>query len=111
MSGFDDIFDDSNIISRYTLEQAIADELLVEIFKDRWPQVSGGKPIVATRHIHSEISLAGLLEIWNEYVAWRTHVMPTRPEADQLFHTTMNGETVWVIEDGDAFTLMYPDDY
>jgi hypothetical protein len=24
---------------------------------------------------------------------------------------TMNGETVWIIEDDAAFTLMYPEDY
>jgi hypothetical protein len=51
------------------------------------------------------------MEIWNEFVHWQQHVMPTLPEAERLFHTTMDGETVWVIEDGVAFTLMYPDDY
>ena len=34
--------------------------------------------------------------------------MPTLPEADRLFHTTMNGKKVWVIEDCAAFTLMFP---
>ena len=33
------------------------------------------------------------------------------PEEDRLFSTTMNRETVWVIEDGAAFTLMYLSDY
>ena len=33
------------------------------------------------------------------------------PEEDRLFSTTINRETVWVIEDGAAFTLMYPSDY
>ena len=37
--------------------------------------------------------------------------MLTLPEAEQLFQMTMNGETVWVIEDDAAFTLMYPEDY
>ena len=36
---------------------------------------------------------------------------PTLPEEEQMFHTTMNGKKVWVIEDGAAFTLMYPEDY
>jgi hypothetical protein len=51
------------------------------------------------------------MEIWNEFVQWQKHVMSTLPEADRLFHTTMNGETVWVIEDAAAFTLLYPEDY
>ena len=103
--------DDANVIVSYTLKQAIADGVLVEIFKNRWGQLSGGKPIVATAHLFGEVSLAGLLEMWNEYVAWRKTVMPTLPEEEQMFHTTMNGKNVWVIEDGQAFTLLYPEDY
>jgi hypothetical protein len=105
------LFDDANVIVAYTLDQAIADGVLVEIFKNRWRQLSGGKPIVATAHLFGEVSLAGLLEIWNEYVAWRKHTEPFLPEEERLFHASMNGKKVWVIEDGQAFTLMYPDDY
>jgi hypothetical protein len=100
-----------DVISVYSLKQAIEDGLLVEIFKNRWDKLSGGKPIVATAHLFDEVSLAGLLEIWNGYVAWRRTVEPTLPEEERLFATKMNGETVWVIEDGAAFTLMYPVDY
>ena len=99
------------VISVYSLEQAIADGVLVEVFKNRWDELSQGKPIVATANLFSQVSLAGLLEIWNEYVAWRTTVMPTLPEADQLFSTTMNGEKVWLLEDAQAFTMLYPEDY
>ncbi len=104
-------FDDADVISAYPLDRAIEDGVLVEIFKNRWPELSGGKPIVATAHLFKEVSLAGLMEIWNEFVHWQKNVMPTLREVDRLFHTTMNGETVWVIEDGVAFTLMYPEDY
>jgi hypothetical protein len=99
------------VIFSYTLEQAIADGELVEVFKNRWQQLSGGKPIVATAHLFNEVSLAALLEIWNEYVSWRKTVMPTLPEEEQMFATTMNGHKVWLIEDGQAFTLLYPEDY
>ena len=103
--------DDPVVIIGYTLSQAIADGVLVEIFKNRWGQLSGGKPMVATAHLFGEVSQAGLLEIWNEYVTWRRNVEPTLPDEDRLFHTSMNGKTVWVIEDGQAFTLLYPEDY
>lgn len=105
------IFDDTKLILKYTLEQAIEDGVLVEIFKNRWKELSGGKPIVATEHLFEEVSLAGLLEIWNEYVVWRRNVMPKLPEEGRLFQTRMNGEKVWIIEDSAAFTLMYPEDY
>jgi len=101
----------SNVIVKYTLEQAIEDGVLVEVFKNRWKELSQGKPIVATTHLFEEVTPAGLLEIWNEFVHWRKHSMPTLPEEEQLFVTSMNDEKVWVIEDGNAFTMMYPEDY
>ncbi len=94
----------STVISEYTLQQAIEDGVIAEIFKDRWKQLSGGKPIVVTDHLFHEVSLAGLMEIWNEYVQ-------KREPQDNPFVTTMNGKDVWVMEDGDAFTLLYPEDY
>jgi hypothetical protein len=103
--------EDANVIVAYSLEQAIADGVLVEVFKSRWQQLSGGKPIVATAHLFEKISLAGLFEIWNEFVEWRKNIMPTLPEEDQIFVTTVNSEKVWLIEDGQAFTMMYPEDY
>ena len=105
-----DDFKDTLIIE-YTLQQAIADGVLVEVFKNRWQQLTHGKPIVATSHLFNEVSLAALFEIWNEFVEWRKNVMPTLPEAEQMFTTTMNGNKVWLIEDGQAFTMMYPEDY
>jgi len=102
---------DDTVILSYTLEQAIADGVLVELFKNRWQQLSGGKPIVATAHLFHNVSLAGLLEIWNEYVSWKKNVKDTLPEEEQMFTTSMNNEKVWVIEDAQAYTLLYPDDY
>ena len=104
-------FDDTEIIAKYTVQQAVDDGVLVEIFKKRWKELSGGKAIVATVHIYEEISLSGLLEIWNEFVTWRKSEMPALAEEDRHFVTTMNGEKVWVMEDSAAFTILYPEDY
>ena len=103
--------DDANVISVYSLEQAIADGVLVEVFKNRWQQLTHGKPIVATDHLFNNVSLAALLEIWNEFVEWRKNIKDTLPEAEQMFTTTMNGKKIWLIEDGNAYTMMYPEDY
>ena len=102
---------EDNVIYAYTLQQAIADGVLVEIFKNRWNELSGGKPIVATDHLFGSVSVAALQEIWNEFVEWRKNVMHILPEEEQMFVTSMNNEKVWVIEDGQAFTLLYPEDY
>jgi len=105
----DEVF--GEVVSVYPLERAIEDGVLVEVFKNRWQELSQGKPIVATRHLFGQVSLAALLDIWNEYVEWRKNVMTTLPEADQMFVTTMDGEKVWLLEDGAAFTMLYPEDY
>jgi len=54
------------VVSEYPLERAIEDGVLVEVFKNRWDELSQGKPIVATAHLFSQVSLAALLDIWNE---------------------------------------------
>jgi len=104
-------FEEKDIVSRYTQQQAIEDGVLVEIFKTNWPKLSGGRSILATSHLYDNVSLAGLMEIWNEFAKWRREIMPTLPEEEKLFHTQMNDKKVWVIEDQSAFTLMYPEDY
>ena len=85
--------------------------MLVEIFKSRWDELTGGKPLVATVGVYHAFSLAALQEIWNEYVVWRQQVMHTLPEEEQLFRTTMNDRRVWVLEDGEAFTILFPEEY
>jgi hypothetical protein len=82
------IFDDAEVIATYPLKQAIKDGILVEIFKNRWDELSGGKPIVATAYLFHEVSLAGLMEIWNEYVKWQKQVRPTLPHEQQVFATS-----------------------
>ena len=100
-----------DVITIYSLEEAIADGVLVEIFKNRWGELSGGKPIVTTVHLFENVSLAGLQEIWNEFASWKRDVELTLTEEERLFSTEMNHMTVWVIEDTVACTLMYPEDY
>lgn len=97
--------------STYTRDEAVADGMLVAVFQNRWPQLSAGKPIVATAAVSQDLSLAALREIWNEYVLWRRTVLATLPEEARLFTTRMNERTVWVLEDGAAFTILYPEDY
>ncbi len=98
-------------IYEYTLQQALADGVLGEVFKNRWQELSGGKPIVATTHLFSEVSFAVMQEIWNKYVFWKKHTMPKLAEGDRLFSTLVNNKKVWVIEDGQAITMLYPEDY
>jgi hypothetical protein len=98
-------FEDVDIVSRYTRDQAVEDGALVELL--RW----NGRPVMVTTHLRDEMSLSELLVIWKEFKHWRKFDKPALPEEDHLFHTGMNGKSVWVIEDGEAYTLMYPEDY
>jgi hypothetical protein len=93
----------------YTQQQAIEDGILAKLCDIRW---NGGiKPYIATTHVLEDIGHDGAMEIWKEFAEWRTKVMPTLPEEDQLFYTGVDAKSVWIIEDDTAYTVMYPDDY
>jgi hypothetical protein len=51
------------------------------------------------------------MDIWPEFVEWRTRIMPTLPEEEQMFSMMFEERKVWIIEDGSGFTLMFPEDY
>ena len=103
--------DEATIISEYSLEQAIADGVLVEWQKDYWQFRSNGKPIVVTTHLFDCVSLTDLHDLWNKYADWKRNVKDVLPEEDQMFVTEIEGKNVWVIEDQQAITMMYPEDY
>ena len=67
--------DDANVISEYSLEQAIEDGVLVEVFsyniKDFVEKYTNGKPVVATAHLFNQVSETDLTDLWNKYVDWR----------------------------------------
>jgi hypothetical protein len=62
------------IISTYSQSQAVEDGVLVEVFKERWLELSGGKPIIATRALFDSVSLAAIMEIWNDFVVWKKKI-------------------------------------
>lgn len=105
------IFDVDEVITVYSLKQAVEDGVLVEILKNRWKELSGGRPIVASRNIYEQVSKAQLMEIWNRYVDWERQVFPGRAEEERLYSTEVSGMTVWVIKDAVCYTIMYPTDY
>lgn len=105
------IFDPDEVITKYSIREAVDDGALVEVFKEQWDELSGGKPIVATASLFESVSLAGLIDILDEFVRWKKSMMPKHPEQERLFERKMNGVRVWVIEDDVAVTLMYPEDY
>ena len=96
---------DTNVISVYTREQAIADGLLVELLSYE------GRPLIATAHVRDDFELSALLSILNHYLWWKANVEPTLPEEERLFKTERRAKTLWLIEDDAAYTIMYPDDY
>jgi hypothetical protein len=98
-------FEEWPIISKYTRQQAVDDGVLVELWSYR------GQPVVATSHLYNEVLHADLGAIWKEFLAWKRQVEPTLAEEDRLFKTGINGKTVWVIEDAESYTLMFPEDY
>ena len=108
--------DDAQVISEYSLEQALKDGVLRFVFSHkvkRHPDglYADGKYVVATAHLYHDMKQANLFDLWVEYLSWRYKVMPTLPEEEQMFVTERYGKKIWIIEDGQAYIMMYPEDY
>jgi hypothetical protein len=100
---------DDVIVHEYTLEQAIEDGILVDLFGDGFK--FDGKPVVVTAHLFNQVKRTDLLFTWDDFLQWRRNIMPTLPEEDRMFVTEINGKKVWVDETPSQFTMMYPEDY
>ena len=98
-------FEDTNIISRYTRQQAVDDGILTEVLQ--W----AGKPVMATAHIANDLTKNQMLDVWRTFQFWKVQEEQLLPEEDRLFYTPVNGKKVWVIEDTEGYTIMYPEDY
>jgi len=98
-------FKDWPIISKYTRQQAVNDGLLVQIHN--W----GDKPVMATTHLQADFTWAEMFDIWLEFRAWKKDVEPNLPEEKKLFVTVKKDKKIWIIEDAESYTLMYPEDY
>jgi hypothetical protein len=102
-------FDNVEIIAAYPLSQALEDGVLVKLCDTRFGIEI--KSLVATSHLLNEVGKDKVMKAWDEYVKWREEIMPRLNEEDQMFVTHVDGKKIWVIEDGAAFTAMFPEDY
>jgi hypothetical protein len=102
-------------ISTYTWQQAVEDGVLVKLFEERWGKLSNGRPILATRSLVDAFSLAAFVEMWNDFVrlASGQRAQGSRLEgnlsADRMV-TSMNGEPIWLVNDGAVYTFTRPDE-
>ncbi len=97
------------IISSYTSEQAVEDGVLAEIMKNTVEQT--GKRVFVTRAVIGELDYPVLVMIWEHFWDWKKRTEMTLPEEDRLFVDYTHGKKIWVIEDADRITIMYPEDY
>lgn len=103
------IFDPDEVITIYSIREAVRGGALVEVFKRSWEWLSGGKPVVASINMYEEMSSEEMENVWNRFVDWRRRRVPK--EKDRLFSTTVRDMTVWVIEDDISIMIMFPEDY
>jgi hypothetical protein len=54
------IFDPDEVITIYSLREAIADGAVIEVFKDEWDQLSRRKPIAATMNVYEDVRFEDL---------------------------------------------------
>jgi hypothetical protein len=102
---------DFAVIDVYSLDDAVADGILVPLIPEYWETLTGGIPIVVTAALHERFSEEQLTGVYNRYVHWFHHIRETLPDEDQMYSETLEGEKVWVIFDGAAVTILFPRDY
>jgi hypothetical protein len=106
------IFDPDEVITEYSIREAVEMGALVEVFKDQWDTLSGGKPIVASVNVYKIEGEKGIMEVWNRFVFWQKYVMPALPpEKANFFSTEIGIRMIWVFDDRVCFTMLYPTDY
>ncbi len=95
-----------NVIFAYTLAEAIDDGVLQQL---GW---AAGKPLMGTAAIVEEVTAREREGLFRDFLRWQQETEPGLAEEDRMFVATAStGETVWVIDDGAAITLLYPSDY
>lgn len=106
-----EFWDERDVIHTYSWEQAVEDKTLYTFARESWDTLNGGRPILMSIGVYSEMGLMDIVSAWNEYVTWRREVEPTLPEEDRLFSYDAHGKTVWIVDDGTAITVLFPDEY
>ena len=95
-----------NVIFEYTLDEAIQDGVLHPL---GW---ANGKPLIGTRGTVQDLATEERQRLFADFLHWQQDVEPTLPEDERMFSATAsNNEKVWVIDDGAAITLLYPEEY
>jgi len=95
-----------HVIFAYTLAEAIDDGVLQQL---GWVQ---GKPLIGTAAIVEDVPAQEREGLFRDVLRWQVETEPGLAEEDRMFVATAStGETVWVIDDGAAMTLLYPSDY
>lgn len=105
------IFDPDEVITIYSIREAIDHGALVEVFRRSWEWLTGGKPVVASSNVNGEISPEEMQGVWNKFVDWRKRTKPKVGEKERVFSTTVRHMTVWVIEDDMSKMILFPEDY
>ncbi len=98
--------ENENVIFASTLAEAIEDGVLMGL---GWAQ---DKPLIGTAAIVEDVPAQEREGLFRDFLRWQGETEPGLAEEDRMFvATASNGETVWVIDDGAAITLLYPSDY
>ncbi len=103
------MFDDIEVISIYSVQEAIDDGVLVEILKSDWHWLTNSKPVLATATVVTDIPEADLKQLWNYFAPMRNKLIK---EGEQPYvRAPYKGDIILIVEDGEVVTFMYPSEY
>lgn len=95
-----------HIIVSCTLEQALDDGILHLVGR------KGQQPLVVTQGVMEDLGPVEIRQAFGEFLIWQLEIEPGLVEEERLFsRSASNGKRVWVIDDGAAITMLYPEEY
>lgn len=94
------------VISSYSQGQAIDDGYLYKI-----ADLSNGKTFVVTVGVKKDFDNYEAMEVYKEFWDWKIKVEPKLDEADRMFVVFKKEIKLWMVEDGNGYTLMLPEEY
>lgn len=97
-------------IRKEHIEQALEDGRLVFFYRNRWNEISEGKPIVVAPRIYDGVKRYPLVRAWSEFMRGQRSTKSSAKARRQMFLAEIEGENIGMLETEYAYMIVHPDD-
>lgn len=70
------------------------------------------KPVLVSAHLSQRLTAEELIKLFDSYLTWLEEVEPYCTKRNLVYSIPdSTGEVIWIVDDGPAITLTYPQEY